>query len=220
MQFDLPGADTRAIAAAANGAATFKLPALPANSTSPGAIGTAPAGAYVFQMRAYSAAQGLADGPAPNTGFPQSITTAGGNLPAINTNTVLASGEAKGVVVAGIPSTVLVLSHAHAELNLDTTLGSPIAVVQLTGVAPDALGALRIRLSSVDKAKLGGPGAIATGTFTVGGAKHAGDVVTVACTDTQAVPVAHSIPYTVNATDSVASDIATGRNATSSVSTN
>ena len=215
---DFDGNKTFYRAAVTGNTVTFKLPALPANSTQPSYIGNPSwigSNAYVFQVRAYTSGQTLTDAAAtPRTGYPSLLDATDpatpSNRPVITTSTILASGEIKGVVVAGLPTTIAVSTFAHAAANLDTTAGTPVSVVQLSGAAVDSTGNLRVRLTAVDAAKLGGTFGTATGSIAfAAGTPTAGDRIRVEFTDSKPTPTTYRVFYKVAPGVTDASQLAT-----------
>ncbi len=205
-------------------AATIAFPALPSTSINPADLDTTHGSPYIFQMRCYSASKS----------FPTAVVDGGATLSAwvnptdvsedITDPTILASGESRQNVVAGLPTTVAIQSWAQVAANIDTTSSPAVNQVALSPVPADAAKHVRIRLTGVSYAHLGDPTktpALATGGFTLSGAPQADDQISVSWTDVDGN--VNSASYTVSPTDTldgVASGIAAALSAASPTGSN
>ncbi len=199
--------------------ATIAFPPLPSTSNDPADLDATSGAPYIFQMRCYSASKS----------FPTAVVDGGATLSAwvsptdvsedITDPTILASGESRQNVVAGLPTTVAIQSWAQVAANIDTTSSPAVNEVSLSPVPVDSAKHVRLRLTGVSFAHLGDPTKIpaaATGGFTLSGAPQEGDQITVSWLDSDGNE--NSASYTVSATDTldtVASGIAAALGAAS-----
>lgn len=206
--------------------ATIAFPALPSTSTNPADLNTVNGSPYIFQLRCYSASKSFPTAVFSTTGATLSSWVSPSDVTEnLSDPTVLASGEARQNVVAGLPTTVSIPVYAQPTANLDTQATPMVDDVILSpSLTPDASKTIRIRLTGVTFNDLGNPSkapAFATGGFTVGGTPQVGDTLSVSWTDIDGNSDGAS--YTVAPGDTsatIAANLATALNSSTPAGTN
>ncbi|MBM3271188.1 MAG: hypothetical protein FJZ01_26445 [Candidatus Sericytochromatia bacterium] len=192
-----------------SGNATIGIPDLPSTATST-ATAVSSGSPHRFELRAFTSAQTVAllgDNFHVNTidsGFGDEVTK-------LTDAQMMAPGETKAHVVAGLPAIVTVYSRAHFGANLDNSASPVVKAVTLSSVPTftgptdehgfgsggTASGVLRLRLTNLQAAKLGSATGRGKGTFTVGGTPKAGDKFAITVNDNADTINSYYIEYTV-----------------------